>query len=422
MFSIIVKRIIVKRVVALSALVMLLSVIASAQTSQIEGNVKIKDADGTMKPVAGALIDIYRLDIKGHWDVKTDKNGHYIRLGLPIQGTFLFVASGPGMQPTYQGNVRISQVPTLDFIANPGDGSTFTPEQLQSLMKGGGAGSQPGAARAPSAADKAKADAIAKENEAKLKEGKELQANFDAARAHFVKGVELQKTSDFVGALAELEQAAAVDISKHKALLEVAYKANAQIAEAHYQIGADLYSVKKDRNGAKSHFEESLKSIKKAIELASTATEEPNINNELIMYYNILAKDAKVLVEIYRVNELVDDSIKSLDKVQAIDTTNAVKWDLAKADLYRFADRTDDAVAGYRKVLANDPKNLDALFNIGLALLATNPQESVNALADFVEKAPPTDKRVADAKNTIVAIKEQFKVEAEKPAKRGRKP
>ncbi|HKS40469.1 MAG TPA: carboxypeptidase regulatory-like domain-containing protein [Blastocatellia bacterium] len=413
---------IMKRVVGLSALVMLLSVIASAQTSQIEGNVKIKDADGTMKPVAGALIDIYRLDIKGHWDVKTDKNGHYIRLGLPIQGTYLFVASGPGMQPTYQGNVRISQVPTLDFIGNPGDGSTFTPEQLQSLMKGGGAGTQPATSRAPSAADKAKADAIAKENEAKLKEGKELQANFDAARAHFVKGVELQKASDYVGALAELQQAAAVDTSKHKALLEVAYKANAQMAEAQYQIGADLYSAKKDRNGAKPHFEDSLKSIKKAIELASTATEEPNINNELIMYYNILAKDAKVLVEIYRVNDLVDDSIKSLDKVQAIDTANAVKWDLAKADLYRFADRTEDAVAAYRKVLANDPKNLDALFNIGLALLATNPQESVNALADFVDKAPPTDKRVADAKNTIVAIKEQFKVEAEKPAKRGRKP
>src|ERR1044072_1636265 len=366
---------IVKRVVGLSALGMLLSVIAGAQTSQIEGNVKIKDADGTMKPVAGALIDIYRLDIKGHWDVKTDKNGHYIRLGLPIQGTFLFVASGPGMQPTYQGNVRISQVPTLDFLANPGDGSNFTPDRLQSLMKGGGAGPQPGAARAPSAADKAKADAIAKENEAKLKEGKELQAKFDAARAHFVKGVEPQKASDYVGALAELQQAAEVDTSKHKALLEVAYKANAQIAEAHYQIGADLYSAKKDRNGAKTHFEDSLKSIKKAIELASTATDDPNINNELIMYYNILAKDAKVLVEIYRVNDIVDDSIKSLDKVQAIDTTNAVKWDLAKADLYRFADRTEDAVAGYRKVLANDPKNLDALFNIRLALLATNPKE-----------------------------------------------
>ena len=418
---------IVKRVVGLSALMMLLSVIASAQTSQVEGNVKIKDADGTMKPVPGALIDIYRMDIKGHWDVKTDKNGHYIRLGLPIQGMYLFVVSGPGMQPTYLGSVRVSQLANgvLDFTSSPGDGSTYTLEQVQAFMKGGGGGgaaANPGAGRAPSAADKAKAEAIAKENEAKLKEGKELQANFDAARDHFVKGVELQKASNFEGALAELQQAAAVDITKHKALLEVAYKANAQIAEAHYQIGADLYSVKKDRNGAKTHFEESLKAIKKSIELASTATEEPNINNELIMYYNILAKDAKVLVEIYRVNDIVDDSVKSLDKVQAIDTTNAVKWDLAKADLYRFADRTEDAVAGYRKVLAADPKNLDALFNIGLALLATNPQESVNALADFVDKAPATDKRVADAKNTIVAIKEQFKVEAEKPAKRGRKP
>lgn len=329
------------------------------------------------------------------------------------------------MQPTYLGSVRVSQLANgvLDFTSSPGDGSTYTLEQVQAFMKGGGGGAaNPAATRAPSAADKAKAEALAKENEAKLKEGKELQANFDLARDHFVKGVELQKASNFEGALAELQQAAAVDISKHKALLEVAYKANAQIAETHYQIGADLYSVKKDKAGAKSHFEESLKAIKKAIELASTATEEPNINNELIMYYNILAKDAKVLIEIYRVNDIVDDSVKSLDKVQAIDPTNAVKWDLAKADLYRFADRTEDAVAGYRKVLAADPKNLDALFNIGLALLATNPQESVNALADFVDKAPATDKRVADAKNTIVAIKEQFKVEAEKPAKRGRKP
>jgi tetratricopeptide (TPR) repeat protein len=237
-----------------------------------------------------------------------------------------------------------------------------------------------------------------------------------------MKGVELQKASNYEAALAEFQQSASVDPGKNKVFVEVAYKSNAQIAESHYQIGADLYSAKKDRNGAKPHFEEALKAIKQAIALASTVTEEPNINNDLITYYNVLAKNAKVLIEIYRVNDLVDDTVKSLDKVQAIDTTNAVKWDLAKADLYRFSDRTDEAVAAYKKVLVNDPKNLDALFNIGLALLATNPQESVNALADFVDKAPPTDKRVPDAKNTIAAIKEQFKVEAEKPSKRGRKP
>ena len=44
---------IVKRVVGLGALVMLLAVIANAQTAQVEGTVKIKDADGAMKPVPG---------------------------------------------------------------------------------------------------------------------------------------------------------------------------------------------------------------------------------------------------------------------------------------------------------------------------------------------------------------------------------
>jgi tetratricopeptide (TPR) repeat protein len=412
---------IVKRVVGFSALMLLLSVIASAQTSQIEGNVKIKAEDGTMKPVAGALVDIYRTDIKGHWDVKTDKTGHYVRLGLPIQGTFLFVASGPGMQPTYLNGIRISQVPNLEIIANPGDGSTFTPEQLATIMKGGGA-SAPPTPKAPSTADKAKAEAAAKENEARLKESKEIQASFDVARDHFMKGVEFQKATNYEAAIGELEQAASVDTTKHKAMIEVAYKANAQLSETHYQMGADLYSVKKDRNAAKLHFEKGLEAINKAIAIASTATDEPSINNELITYYSLLAKNAKVLVEIYRVAAVVDDTVKALDKVQALDAANAVKWDLAKADLYRFADRTDEAVTGYKKVLVADPKNLDALFNIGLALLATNPQESVNALADFVDKAPATDKRVPDAKNTIAAIKEQFKIEAEKPAKRGRKP
>jgi cytochrome c-type biogenesis protein CcmH/NrfG len=72
-------------------------------------------------------------------------------------------------------------------------------------------------------------------------------------------------------------------------------------------------------------------------------------------------------------------------------------------------------------VLAADPNNLDALYNLGLALLGATEkekiQQSVNALAEFVSKAPATDRRVADAKATIEAIKNQFNVEAEKPEK-----
>src|SRR5215471_315519 len=131
----------------------LLSAVALAQTAQIEGTIKVKAEDGSMKPVPGALIDIYRLDINGHWDVKADKNGHYIRLGLPVQGTFLFVVSGPGISPTWANKIRISQVPVLDLEATPGDGRTLTADEVAALKAGknpgggGGGGSASGGAK-----------------------------------------------------------------------------------------------------------------------------------------------------------------------------------------------------------------------------------------------------------------------------------
>lgn len=418
--------IIVKRVAGCGALVALLALVASAQTTQVEGNVKLKTADGAIKPVAGALIDIYRLDIKGRWDVKTDKNGHFVRLGLPVQGTFLFVVSGPGIQPTWLNNIKISQVPSVDIVADPGDGSTLTFEQVQAALKSGG----PAKTTAPtvSAGDRAKIEAEKKEYESKKKEAEALQAGFDSARTRYNTGIEMMRAQppNYAGAITEFEAAAAIDPGKHTAMAELAYKANANFAEAHYQAGVDLFN-KKDRTSAKPHFETAIAAINKSIAIASGVKDTPSINNDLIIYYNILVKNAKLLVEFYGAANLIDDTIKALDKVEALDAANKAKYEIQKGDLYRAAGMTDQAVAVYRSVLATDPGQLDALYNLGIALLGSPEkekiQESINALADFVAKAPPTDKRVPDAKSTIEAIRTQFKVEAEKPAKRsGRKP
>src|SRR5215831_21034208 len=92
------------------------SALAQAGLTQIEGSVKIKAPDGKLTPVAGALVDIYRTDIKGHWDVKTDKSGHYIRLGMSYVGDYVIIASGPGMQPTYVNGVKLSQTSTVDIV------------------------------------------------------------------------------------------------------------------------------------------------------------------------------------------------------------------------------------------------------------------------------------------------------------------
>src|SRR6185503_5770577 len=109
-------------------------------------------------------------------------------------------------------------------------------------------------------------------------EAKELQTNFDQAIKHFNTGTELKGAGNYQAALTEFEQAASIDITKNKAFIEVGHRSNAQIAETLYQMGADLFN-KKDREGAKPLFKRSVASANKAIEVASAATEEPNVKN-----------------------------------------------------------------------------------------------------------------------------------------------
>ena len=409
------------KAIGLALVLVLISTIVSAQSGQVEGNLKLKAADGSKKPIAGAVVDIYRTDIKGHWTVKTDKSGHYIILGLPLAGTYLFIASAAEAAPTYLNNVRISQMPVVDITLDPGDGSKLTLEQVQAVLaqQKGAAGPPVGGRPAPQP-DRAKLEAMQKEQEAKGQEAKELQSNFDQAIKHFNTGTELKGAGNYQAALTEFEQSASVDITKNKAFIEVGHRSNAQIAETLYQMAADLFN-KKDREGAKPLFKRSVASANKAIEIASNAAEEPNVKNDLITYYSILEKSTRVLVENFGEVALVDDTAKSLQKAEELDTTNALKWQVYRGNLYRSGGRTEEAVEIYKKVLAVDPNNLDALYNLGLALLGATEkekiQQSVNALAEFVSKAPATDKRVADAKATIDAIKNQFNVEAEKPEK-----
>ena len=417
-------RISLVRAAGVAAVVALVSTVVLAQTSQVEGTVKLKGADGSLKPAVGVLIDIYRIDIKGHFDVKTDKNGHFVRLGLPVQGTYLFVFSGPGATPTWMNNVRISQMPVVDTTLDAGDGRTLTFEEIQKQIAqqkaGGGGGGGAPAPKVLSTADKAKLEAAQREQEAMAKEGKALQESFDVAVKHFNEGVKLKTANNLEAALSEFEESAKLDPGKNKNFVEIGHRANAQVAETHYQIGADKFN-KKDRNGAKPHFEQAVTSINKAITVASAATDDPSVNNDLITYYSILEKNAQILVENYNEANLVDDTAKSLDKAMAIDTAqNKNKWIVLKAKLYFAGGRSDEAVAAYESVLAADASNIDALFGLGLALVATGEkvqvQKGANTLADFVSKAPATDSRVPIVKEALEGVKNAYKVEAEKPA------
>lgn len=419
---------ILKRATALLTLVFISATIADAQTGTVEGTVRVTE-NGVKKGVPNAVIDIYRTDIKGRWQVKADKTGHYVMLGLPLVGHFTFVTSGPNIQPTFLSGVRITQSPIVDINVEPGDGSTMTLEQVQAAQKGGSGASGNPAAPVISSADRAKAEEARKEFEKQRKEGEALQASFDQARLHYNAGVELTKATppNYQAALSEFEQASAVDPGKHAQMLLLSYRANANLAEANYQIGADLFNQKK-RAEAKPHFEKAVAAANIAIKAASSDTVQnnPNLNNDLVTYYNILSKNAMLLVQHYGAVDTVDPTAKSLDTAASLDPTNKSKWGVQKGDLYFSAGRTDDAVAAYKAVLAVDPVNIDALYGLGLTLVAGTEkaqiQEGANTLAEFVSKAPATDKRVPIVKEALEGVKNAYKVEAEKPARRGKKP
>ena len=417
---------ILKRAVAPFAFALISATIVCAQTGSVEGTIRVTE-NGVKKGVPNAVIDIYRTDIKGRWNLKADKVGHFVMLGLPLQGTFIFVASGPNIAPAYQAGIRITQMPVVNFDVEPGDGSTLTLDQILAAQKTGGPGKPAGPAL--STADRAKVEASQKEYDQKKKEGEALQASFDLARTHYNTGIELTKATppNYQAALSEFEQASAVDPGKHAAMLMLAYRASANLAESHYQIGVALFN-QKDRAGAKPHFEKAVEAANRAITGASTDTPQnnPNLNNDIVIYYNILAKNAILLVQHYGAADIVDATAKSFDTAASLDAANKNKWGVQKGDLYFGAGRTDDAIAAYKAVLAVDPANIDALYGLGLTLIAGTEkaqiQEGANTLSDFVAKAPPTDKRVPIVKEALEGVKNAYKVEAEKAARRGKKP
>jgi tetratricopeptide (TPR) repeat protein len=415
---------ILRRFASLGAFVVLLSTVGLAQTVPIEGSVKLKTPEGA-KPVADAVIDVYRIDIKGQWEIKSDKNGRFVRLGMPLVGRYLIVFSAPGAQPLWLNQIRLNPPPPLDIVLEPGDGTRLTYDQVQAQIRQsqGGAPAQP--QQQVPAVDKAKAEQAQKEMESKKKEAQELQAAFDVAREHYNQGVQLSQAQNFQGALSEFEQAAAIDHTKHKDFLELAYKSRANMAETHYQIGVALFN-NKQRNESKPHFEKAVEAIKQAIEIAGTAA-TPTISNDVIIYYNIYAKNALLLVEHFGAANLVDPAVVMFTKAESADAANKVKWGIHKADLYRNSGRTDEAVAAYKAVLEADPANIDALYGMGLTLIASSDlnivQQGANTLADFVAKAPATDRRVPSVKEALEAVKNAYKIEAEKPsAPRRRRP
>jgi Carboxypeptidase regulatory-like domain/Tetratricopeptide repeat len=416
------------------------SVAASAQTTQVNGTVKLKQADGTEVPVVGAQIDIYRTDIKAEYHTKTDKKGHYIHAGLPFVGTFTVVVSAPGARPTWASKQRFTTTQQRDFLLQPGDGSTLTLEQTKQADAGGG-GTAPtppsggGAAPGESKEDKAKREELDRKVKEIEDKNKKIEEGNAIISRTFKAGNDALNANRLDEAIAAYQEGLAARADEPALLTN--------LSEALRRRGVNRYNDALKAEGearnqgvevAKKDWKDAADASQKALQIINTGGADPQ-QAAIYAQNKIVALSTRALA-MRLVASKVDQS-QAQAAWDAYQEYIAVEADPVKKAKFKGealqtlfdAGNVDLAVTHARAILTEDPENVDANRILGLALFATGDktkfQEAANYLQRYVDKAPDTDPLKQSAKESLDYLKTAENVKPEKaPARpaRGRRP
>src|SRR6516164_5565088 len=294
---------------------------ALAQTAVMEGNVKGEDG----KPVQGAVIKITRTDIKGNYQVKTDKKGHFLYAGLPLGIYDVSLEIGGAAKDSVKGVRLHSDMPPIEF------------DLAKSAAGGPGEqGGQPAAqdaTRGMSAQQKAELEKQLKEREEAMKKNKELNDAFNA-------GMTAAQAKQWDQAIASFNKA-----SEHDAKQHVVW---AQLAEAEMNFAATKSGADADAETAKG-----LDAYQKAIELKP---DDAGYHNNFALS---LAKAKKF-----------PEAQAELTKAATLDPPNAGRYYYNLGALLVNSGQNEPAGDAFKKAIDIDPNYADAQYQYGVFLLS----------------------------------------------------
>jgi tetratricopeptide (TPR) repeat protein len=416
---------------ALAAIFASTAVLTAAQNGQLRGHVVMKKADGTTAPVAGALIEVYRTDITGKYETKTDKKGEFVFAGVPYVGTYIVTASMAEARPDWIPNVKAGRDVDYNLILSPGDGSRLTLEQMKVAMaaKGTGGGAE------PTAADKAKQAEIERKNaEIAAQNEKAKNANEIIGRT-FKAGNTALLAKNYDEAIKQYQEGLAADADQSALLTNqaVAYKSrgvarfNAGLsAKDDAEKTAGLDAAKSDFKAAATASAKAATLIK-AMTVPTEASELERYNGNKLASFSTYAEAMRLLVT--KVDSTQTEAALAAfnDYIAAEpDPVKKAKAQLDAAQMLLDAGAVDKAYAQFQAILATEPDNVDANLGAGLSLFAsgdkTKYQQAANYLQHYVDVAPDTHKFKSDAKLILTELKNTEKVVPEKIApSRGRR-
>lgn len=298
---------------------------ACAQVTSINGSVKGEDG----KPLKDALIKIDRKDIKGHYQVKTNKKGEYYYGGLPL-GTYTVSCEVGGQDVDKVDNVRTHMgdpVPVdfnlaqrkaeRDALQKAAESGKLTAEQQRQL----------------SPQQKAELEKRAKEQAQAMAKNKALNDAFNG-------GMQALQAKQYDQAVEAFKKAAEVDPNQN---VIWAHLADSYVGLAGTKTGADHDTA----------MASALEAWQKAIALA------PNDAGYHNNYALALARDKKF-----------NDAETELQKAAQLDPPQAGKYYYNLGALLVNNGQSEPAVEAFKKAIAADPNYAEAHYQYGLALMS----------------------------------------------------
>ncbi len=422
------------QVASAALLVAAFSVGAAAQTATFEGKVMLEQADKTVVPLQGATVHFVRTDIKQDLGiVKTDKNGKYVRVGVPFVGTYTLLISAPNSTPAYQLDVRPGQRPVNDFTLYPGDGRAVTLEEARANAAASGKPAPAGASPTDVANAKKKAAEMAAEIERVNKENARA-AEFNAKVPEILKaGNEAYAAKNYDMALAKYDEGIAAAPEEH-----VFYQNKAVVLTGR---GTDKYNAafKTKDNAAKEAARAELKtavdSAEKAVALfrAKQTKGQPPAAGAPVAGEKKLGDELAALnvrADAYRLALLTYTQVDNEAAAKAIeeyvnaepDANKKNKMQAALGEALLNAGKVDESIAKFRQILASNPGNVDAMRGLGISLAAkATPEdpaplvEAVKMMEMFTEKAPADHKQKPEVAAMAEELKGSIKEYSNKP-------
>ncbi len=420
------------------ALFLISGIVVFAQNAPVGGRVELKKADGTTEPVAGAMVEVFRTDIKAKFPAaKSDKKGNFAFAGLPLGATFVFSISAPNIKPEIYPNIRAG-AQNIVIPVSEGDGKRWTEEEVRQAIANptttGATTTETPKAETTAEQKKAKEEYDKKVAEVteknkkienataiiqrSVKEGDAAykEKNYDLALTKFDEGINADP--DFAGSAPVLLNYKGVAL-KDRGYASYAQGAKSTDAAQKKQM---LESAKKDWTTAIDSFNNGLKILKGA-----TAADAETQKNYDISKFNILSN----LIEVHRLMSRSGiDTSKSAEAKVAFDDYLAIETDAAKkakaqinlGDVLREGNDSDNAIIAYKAALVTSPDNPDALAGLGLSLFnagvvsdnTPQKQEGLNYMQRFAEVAPDNHPLKSSVRDAVEYLKTQDKLTPEK--------